>query len=592
MGSQATCRAHCSGHGRCEAKHCLCDAGFAGSACSRAVPNACINNCGGHGSCLADGVCACDVGFSGRDCSQPDPPPCPLGCSGRGLCGPSGECICEPDLIGPACTIVGGVNGTQTAATTRHPVAPLVESASRPAAAASRPKGASRLPSRIGPAHTPCPGNCSGHGTCSRAACVCHPGFGGAACAAILPVCTSNCSGHGSCDAARQTCDCHPGYAGDKCEIAMPVGCPMGCSAHGTCATGAYPALPDGGEGGCSCRDGLAPPACAYATGTRQARVAAAVAAVLGMLPGRGGARCPLGCSGRGRCLGESCVCAAGFSGAGCERATPRCPADCNSHGACIDGFCACERGWQGVECATPAYECPGGCGGHGTCIGVGVSHRRLTAPAAASGHEGVCSCAAGYTGATCDRFALTAEHCLHNCSGRGACLVSGECACAPGYAGAACELIDRAHGECPNGCCGHGVCTLHGGNAARHLSSATARALGFNGGRASRHCECDALWSGADCCTPARSDSCPHGCSGHGLCVDGACVCEHGWHGGSCALMDVLACLRACSAHGTCRKDGTCHCERGFTGVACELGDPFGASSTNGIQAYADARS
>lgn len=167
-----------------------------------------------------------------------------------------------------------------------------------------------------------------------------------------------------------------------------------------------------------------------------------------------------------------------------------------------------------------------------------------------------------------------------------GTCTVGGVCSCAPGYTGSACEVIDTAHGECPLGCCGHGVCALHGGRAPAGLSTAAARALGLVGGRPSRRCECDALWMGADCCTPKRSDACPHGCSGRGLCVAGACECERGWTGPSCALMDLgAACAQNCSAHGRCRRDGTCECERGFYGGACELGDPFGAVSTNRVQ-------
>ena len=584
-----SCRAHCSGHGRCDERgHCLCDAGFAGAACSRAVPNACIGNCGGHGACLAGGACACDAGFGGADCSQLLSRRCPLGCSGRGLCGPSGDCVCEPGYSGAACSRVGDTNNQQ-------PPSPPPTHVSVPAA--PRPKRdaiPSRSVARYAPAFAPCPGNCSAHGHCNRGQCTCHPGFGGRACATVLSACPTNCSGHGTCDPASGTCECHPGYAGDMCDLALAVGCPMGCSAHGTCMAGMGMATGQSyaGEGGCLCRDGLAPPACAYATGSRAARVAAAVGQVLGLLPGGGGARCPLSCSGRGHCLGEVCVCTPGFTGPGCEHATPRCPADCNAHGKCVEGFCACDRGWQGVECAMPAYECDGGCGGHGTCVAVGVDRRQRRAHGGASGgaHEGTCACHAGYTGAHCETFALESAVCLHNCSGRGTCTVGGECACAPGFTGAACELVDTEQGECPKQCCGHGQCRVVGGSSKPPplLSTAAARALGFTpggaGGHSTRRCECDALWTGRDCCTPRRTEACPHGCSGHGICAAGRCQCEHGWSGESCAVVDAFACPRACSAHGRCRRDGTCECERGFSGAACEHGDPYGAVSTNDL--------
>ena len=116
----------------------------------------------------------------------------------------------------------------------------------------------------------------------------------------------------------------------------------------------------------------------------------------------------------------------------------------------------------------------------------------------------------------------------------------------------------------------------------------AAARALGFTpggaGGHSTRRCECDALWTGRDCCTPRRTEACPHGCSGHGICAAGRCQCEHGWSGESCAVVDAFACPRAFSAHGRCRRDGTCECERGFSGAACEHGDPYGAVSTNDL--------
>ena len=583
------CRAHCSGHGRCDTHgHCLCDAGFAGAACSRAVPNACAGNCGGHGACLPSGKCACDVGFGGADCSQLLSRPCPLGCSGRGVCGPSGDCICEPGYRGASCAHAGNDDQQQYLRSS----AVVMPNRTIDAPFTRPPRPASRYLATL----SPCPGNCSGHGHCNRGACRCHPGFGGRACDTVLDVCSTNCSGHGTCDPARGACACYPGFAGDRCELALAVGCPLGCSAHGTCMTGMATAAAQtpAGEGGCLCRDGLAPPACAYAAGSKAARIAAAVGQVLGLLPGGGGARCPLSCSGRGHCLGEVCVCSPGFTGSGCQHATPRCPADCNAHGKCVEGFCECDQGWQGVECAMPAYECEGGCGGHGTCVAVGVDRRRRRAGGAAPAtraHEGVCACHTGYSGRQCDTFALEAAQCSLNCSGRGTCTVGGECACAPGFTGQACELVDMAHGECPSQCCGHGQCRHVGGRPPPLLSAAAARALGFApGSRPSRRCECDALWTGLDCCTPRRSDACPHGCSGHGICVEGRCQCEHGWGGESCAALDALACPHACSAHGHCRRDGTCECERGFSGAACDHGDPFGMVSTNDLLVAAPA--
>ena len=202
---QAFCRSHCSGHGRCELDavgtgHCICDEGFAGATCNRAVPSACRNNCGGHGACLARGQCACDAGFGGADCSILLPPPagrvslCKLGCSGRGLCGPSGECICSPGISGAECT---------HASDGSPPPAP--ETANATAMRLKRHPGVpTRSVAHISPPHSPCPGNCSGHGECHNGGCVCHAGHTGLGCERVIKACPHHCSGHGSCDAERQ----------------------------------------------------------------------------------------------------------------------------------------------------------------------------------------------------------------------------------------------------------------------------------------------------------------------------------------------------------------------------------------------------
>lgn len=64
-------------------------------------------------------------------------------------------------------------------------------------------------------------------------------------------------------------CHCHAGFGGADCSMVLASPCPLGCSAHGVCR-----------DGGCECRDGMAPPACAFAAGSRLARIATAVAAL------------------------------------------------------------------------------------------------------------------------------------------------------------------------------------------------------------------------------------------------------------------------------------------------------------------------
>lgn len=682
----------------------MCDEGFAGEACSRAVPNVCAHNCAGHGACLTNGVCACDAGFYGIGCTLAVAGhQCPRHCSGRGLCGPDGQCICEPGFGGAACERVKPMLEPRPPPLSPPPpslplllLAPLALAHRQPnafvhlnvtgsspappssaVAATGLKRGApavrppSRSAGRLAPPKADCSGHCSGHGTCFRGVCSCHTGFAGAACEVALPLCSGldSCSGHGSCDLLTHTCVCHPGYGGETCNIALPV-CPLGCSARGVCATralvslGATPldserhSLTSGiflgglfgtsggglGTGGgisaalgvsavgpaqCECRDGLAPPACAYATGSRLARIASAVQEVslkafgpINAPPGTGGQACPLGCSGRGHCrgtgLGTRCVCAVGYGGIACERAAARCPADCNGRGVCEDdGTCTCEVGWTGVECGQIHYMCEGGCGGHGTCVSKGEAYAqhmetvekavgdepafRLTMMAASRirmrkdpsepHYIGACKCAPGFGGERCEE-SMAPPVCLHNCSGRGSCGMDGRCLCQPGYTGSACDEVDTEHGECPLDCCGHGRCRHFGGRAPRHLEKSVAAALGYNGGRASRRCECDVGFTGADCCEAIGGGiiECPHGCAGRGDCVKGTCRCVRGWMGRACDELVPSACPHGCSGHGECRSDGTCRCERGFSGKGCETGDAYGASSANALLQFHSA--
>ncbi|CEM24098.1 unnamed protein product [Vitrella brassicaformis CCMP3155] len=104
---------------------------------------------------------------------------------------------------------------------------------------------------------------------------------------------------------------------------------------------------------------------------------------------------------------------------------------------------------------------------------------------------------------------------------------------------------------------------------------------------------------------------SCAHGCSSHGRCINGFCVCHGQWAGPDCSFR-LLAqdeddislgasavqhatgeerggelvddnrygyrCLRACSGHGRCTHSGgveMCECEGGWTGDVCNVPQP-----------------
>lgn len=112
--------------------------------------------------------------------------------------------------------------------------------------------------------------------------------------------------------------------------------------------------------------------------------------------------------------------------------------------------------------------------------------------------------------------------------------------------------------GNCPNGCSMHGIC--------------------FRG-----ECMCNAGYQGIDCSrkddTWKESDRCPNDCRGshaaraagqYGLCLMGQCYCYPGFTGPSCQEVLPLRCPRDCSNRGICSY-GKCFCDLGYTGAACE---------------------
>ncbi len=390
-----------------------------------------------------------------------------------------------------------------------------------------------------------CHANCSSHGDCWQGRCLCAPGYEGYDCADSVQCQPADCSRNGICSAGR--CFCDPGYDGDACEYQLA--CPANCSARGTCRYGR----------------------CVCAAGWTGADCATAVA-------------CPNGCSDRGICLGAKCFCSHGYSGDDCSTALP-CPSDCSGRGLCHNGRCFCDPGYDGDDCDTK-LPCPAGCSGRGRCIhgtcwcDVGHGGDNCSEPDACPNDcnlvgvcvHGRCECEPGFAGEDCSTPLF---ECLRNCSGHGACRY-GACMCEPGWAGEDCA---RSVG-CPKDCSGAGVCydgiclcvEGHGGADCSSVAPCPHGCVGKPGAEVAAAENAGAVFA-------AEPTACPGGCSGRGVCVDGACECELAFAGVDCSV--ARECPSDCNGRGTCLY-GKCYCQPGASGEDC--------AGTVGCEAEPDA--
>lgn len=233
--------------------------------------------------------------------------------------------------------------------------------------------------------------------------------------------------------------------------------------------------------------------------------------------------------------------------------AVPSCNPVCNTtHGTCkLDNssvsYCECQTGWQGDDCSQqiPTATCLNNCSGNGACI--------------VSGTVGTCSCTPDWEGADCSK----ATRCPGNptqCSAHGACIVANgtkSCDCQPGWGG-----IDCASGFCDPICTTHGICDTN---------------LALN----KPYCKCDAGWQGTTCSEQIELTECPNACSAHGVCYSNTtsayCACDSAWTGSDCSQQNLCPGTPQCNARGNCITTGTntkeCECLAGWSGPDCSTG-------------------
>eukprot|EP01059_Diplonema_ambulator_P013923 TRINITY_DN24636_c0_g1_i1.p1 TRINITY_DN24636_c0_g1~~TRINITY_DN24636_c0_g1_i1.p1 ORF type:complete len:2314 (+),score=527.02 TRINITY_DN24636_c0_g1_i1:266-7207(+) len=549
---QCVSKGVCSGHGSCNSGMagdglCVCDIGWTSSQCNIRCPGSnATHECGGSGTCLANGTCAClNVNFRLPDCTQcVDGKTGPLctdncpanaigqSCGGNGVCNRDGTCTCNVGYANsqtpgdaPACQSMcpGGVlspcsgNGicNQDLATCEcfddsvrgHWDGALCDTCK--AGWSGRPNATS-----IG-CRLACPGGaneCNGHGKCLEGMCFCDSAWCGIACQ--TKAVGKNCH---NCPVGTWSHDGDPNECSQQCP---GVGTPSGkCSGHGECIE--TKRVPLGNDNNCVCESGYGTADCSQ------------------QCPG--GAT-PCGGAGRGVCNPDTlkCICFAGFAGDDCSTACPR-----DMYGHPCGGNTCFDASWVETNGQPKPPNVLGGCDCQSAC--------QVTTPI---------GCALGFVGAACSSPCDCTVNINGTAEAHGYCDASGACVCDKNWAGSHCE-------KCASGMFGtkcDKVCgmTTSGG----FVTGTTAGLL----------CECAENWYGDDCTKACNGVDMKTGlpgpsgvCSNKGTCNWGSantgdCACEEYYYKDDCSVRcDAAKCGHL--SHWTCSADGDCVCVDDATG-------------------------
>jgi hypothetical protein len=193
--------------------------------------------------------------------------------------------------------------------------------------------------------------------------------------------------------------------------------------------------------------------------------------------------------------------------------ANAECPNACSGNGICVQyDMCQCYRNWQGNDCSE--RSCPMGYAHVDSPLGdMDMSGGALSGP-------GVTTIAGSeaYPMGTTEQYPDAGSNEAHfymECSNKGLCdRKSGDCECFDGYDGAACERAScpGGHGGSSEQCSGHGSCHSIAVLTEKHSYSGlplevrdmTQAYYGLWDKNATRGCDCDPPYTGADCSSRA----------------------------------------------------------------------------------------